>query len=316
MQGSRNAVDTDDTEDERLVGFGFECPSELSCMGERQPPTAFCAFPEFVQNDNLLDEIEEYLGSAFLDGRPALPRKEWSSVVKTAPSSWKELRLQVLKLVELAMLDAQQDTRRFGRILVDLEGEIKARSQASYSAQNSSDLQSSEGQMLEGIQTGPAAAGLSKKSRSRRKKKQAAGTLQAQACPDYEAASDNEPASGRPDVRAEEHDLPNGTCGEESAVERMSTVDTTSTMDTADVQLTQVQRRGDAPQETHGKLRNAWSSWIPSTLMDEFEWAFFQPAWFGAGTRVIVKNTFVDIKVDAEKDRKPRRRRVSRSCNF
>jgi hypothetical protein len=337
MQGARNAADTDDTEDERLVGFGFECPSELSCMGERQPPTAFCAFPEFVQNDNLLDEIEEYLGSAFLDGRPALPRKEWSSVVKTAPSSWKELRLQVLKLVELALLDAQQDTRRFGRILVDLEGEIKARSQASYSAQTSNDLQSSEVQMLEGIQTGPAAAGLSKKSRGRRKKKQAAGSLQAQAGPDCQAPSDNElaidvntdvpsdnelPTMSSPDcqapsdVQTEEHDLPDGTFGEEAAVERMSTVDTTSTTDTANVQLTQVQRRGDAPEETHGKPHNAWSSWIPSTLMDEFEWAFFQPAWFGAGTRVIVKNTFVDIKVDAEKDRKPRRRRVSRSCNF
>lgn len=97
-------------EPDRLTGFVFECPAETDCMGRRLQPIAFTALPELAESQSLFEDLKLQLGSSFLEGRPVLRRSDWAMVVETAPKSWHELQCQALRLVELAVFQAKQDS--------------------------------------------------------------------------------------------------------------------------------------------------------------------------------------------------------------
>lgn len=93
----------------RLAGFEFEAPAERDCLGSLRAPIAIMATEEFAAGENLIQSLEHKLGSSLLTGRPALQRKDWSTVFDVSPSSWEELQDQVYRLVELALFHAERD---------------------------------------------------------------------------------------------------------------------------------------------------------------------------------------------------------------
>ncbi|CAL1130202.1 unnamed protein product [Cladocopium goreaui] len=93
----------------RLAGFEFEAPAERDCLGSLRAPIAIMATEEFAADENLIQSLEHKLGSSLLTGRPALQRKDWSTVFDVSPSCWEELQDQVYRLVELALFHAGRD---------------------------------------------------------------------------------------------------------------------------------------------------------------------------------------------------------------
>lgn len=93
----------------RLAGFEFEAPAERDCLGSLRAPIAIMATEEFAADENLIQSLEHKLGSSLLTGRPALQRKDWSTVFDVSPSCWEELQDQVYRLVELALFHAERD---------------------------------------------------------------------------------------------------------------------------------------------------------------------------------------------------------------
>jgi hypothetical protein len=59
---------------------------------------------------DLFEFLEQELGSAFLQGRPSLHRRDWPLLFREAPHSWSELRCQILKLLELAIAHTEQES--------------------------------------------------------------------------------------------------------------------------------------------------------------------------------------------------------------
>eukprot|EP00434_Breviolum_minutum_P034744 symbB.v1.2.030758.t1/scaffold3501.1/size55241/4 len=120
----------DDVPAPRLTGFEFEAPAERDCLGSLRAPIAIMATEEFAAawqarssgefcakvlklvhcaDEHLLQTLEQTLGSSMLEGRPALQRKDWSTVFDVSPSCWEELQDQVYRLVELAIFHAERD---------------------------------------------------------------------------------------------------------------------------------------------------------------------------------------------------------------
>jgi len=66
----------------------------------------FYARQLLVEKNDFFEFLEEQLGSPFLVGRPALVCKEWLGLFKKTPNTWSEFLCQLLKLLELAVLQA------------------------------------------------------------------------------------------------------------------------------------------------------------------------------------------------------------------
>jgi len=81
----------------------------LECDSKSLEPVAFFAKLEFVEKADFFEHIELRLGRSFLKGRPMLPRRDWPSIFEPRANSWRSFMSQVLELVELAILQAQQD---------------------------------------------------------------------------------------------------------------------------------------------------------------------------------------------------------------
>lgn len=79
---------------------------------EESQEMEFIAKAEFVERADLFNFIEAQLGTSFLKGRPALPREQWYMLFDKMPTSWADFLRQVLKLVELAILDAARSSKR------------------------------------------------------------------------------------------------------------------------------------------------------------------------------------------------------------
>jgi len=96
-------------EPERLKGFAFECPAETDCVGRRQEPIGFAVLPDLAAREDLFEELERRLGSAFLSGRPVLRRNDWVTIAQETPAAWPDLQQQAFKLIELAIFQSHQD---------------------------------------------------------------------------------------------------------------------------------------------------------------------------------------------------------------
>lgn len=66
----------------------------------------FYARKLLVQKNDFFEFLEQQLGSPFLFGRPALMCQDWLGLFKKTPNTWSEFLCQLLKLVELAVLQA------------------------------------------------------------------------------------------------------------------------------------------------------------------------------------------------------------------
>mmetsp|Transcript_106101 Transcript_106101/g.300188 ORF Transcript_106101/g.300188 Transcript_106101/m.300188 type:complete len:591 (+) Transcript_106101:58-1830(+) len=82
-------------------------------------PVAFYAKREFAERDDLFEHIEHRLGDAFLRKRPPLHRRDWPSTLEPTASSWTDFMGQILRLVGLAILQAQSDAGGIARTAVD-----------------------------------------------------------------------------------------------------------------------------------------------------------------------------------------------------
>ena len=79
----------------RLEGFEFEAPAERDCLGGLRKPIAIMATEDFAADEQLLEALERQLGSPFLEGRPALQPKDWSTATRRY-AKWLEVGLQPL----------------------------------------------------------------------------------------------------------------------------------------------------------------------------------------------------------------------------
>jgi len=80
----------------------------MECDADGVRPVAFFAKPSFVERMDLTQYIGGELGGSFLKGRPMIRRQDWSLLFEKTASSWTEFMRQVLRLAELAILDAFQ----------------------------------------------------------------------------------------------------------------------------------------------------------------------------------------------------------------
>jgi hypothetical protein len=69
---------------------------------------AFYAKREFVEDHDLFEFLECRLGSPILSGRPLLQRGDWPSIFEVTPNSWADFMAQILRLIELAVVEAFQ----------------------------------------------------------------------------------------------------------------------------------------------------------------------------------------------------------------
>lgn len=90
-----------------LVLDAFEFDIDVSGEGA-QEPVAFITKLIFVNRENFFDLLEEELDGFLADGRPALRRSQWLNLFDVSPSSWLEFLRQLLRMIELAVLEAFQ----------------------------------------------------------------------------------------------------------------------------------------------------------------------------------------------------------------
>lgn len=95
-----------------LDAFEFDLKPSAHDEDER---SAFITKAIFVERDNFFDLIEEELGGFLADGRPNLRRSQWVNLFDATPSSWMEFLRQVLRLIELALLDAYDQHQQRGQ---------------------------------------------------------------------------------------------------------------------------------------------------------------------------------------------------------
>mmetsp|Transcript_9388 Transcript_9388/g.21344 ORF Transcript_9388/g.21344 Transcript_9388/m.21344 type:complete len:378 (-) Transcript_9388:69-1202(-) len=285
---------------QRLTGFEFECPAELDCYGRQPSPIAFTATEEYAANDGLLEDLQRELGSPLLQGRPALRRQDWLTTFEGSSASWEDLQHRVLRLVELALFQAQQDapaSEGVGGLSPCAQPELEG------GASKESPV--------------AAAKSQSAKRRAAKKRKSAAAAQAAE----QEAAS--APVQGAPELAQEERE-PEAEANEEVDVDKEEAADAAPEADSVAVEESKADTRPpqDAP---HANQRSGWSTWLPSLLRDgtkEWQWVDFQPRWTQgddgeevmlpleptpAGFRAFVKNTFVDV----EPIKQPQRRSLS-----
>lgn len=86
----------------------FDIEGVLGEDGELHP-VAFIVKGAFATREDLVELLEQRLGSPLLEGRPALRREEWASLFEMAPHSWTEFNYQVLCLIEQAVRQAHLD---------------------------------------------------------------------------------------------------------------------------------------------------------------------------------------------------------------
>jgi hypothetical protein len=69
-----------------------------------------------VNDACFFDVIATWLGSPLLKGRSQLPRQQWPTLFENSLNSWSEYVCRILHLVELALLSAEQESRREGYV--------------------------------------------------------------------------------------------------------------------------------------------------------------------------------------------------------
>jgi len=331
---------------ERLKGFAFECPAESDCMGRRPAPTTFCATPDIAGSDTIFEDLKKSLGSALLEGRPVLLRQDWASVAETTPGSWPELQLQALRLVELAIFQAQRDAA----------AEAASAAAAAAAAKAEAELQAG---------VAPASPSKDQRSKKKGKKNKSSATRRADATDASQigAVCLSEPTCGEDPDASLEAEHPDGCNLEEELVEEEHEEEgeeqeeveeggEVEALIAAVVGEDEVRAETEIEPGSNGKAfiasgcgegtssqtsaPRSWTAWLRSVAREdtaEWRWVIFQPSPDAcssadggadsphpgfcqpspAGVRAVVKNTFLDLEHDCGKpDQQPFRK----SCYF
>lgn len=88
--------------------FAIEC---FQTEGGLLRPAALFAKRCFVERSDVFELLERRLDGPFLEGRPALQRKDWPSLLEQGANSWTDFMRQILRLVELSILHIYQDAQ-------------------------------------------------------------------------------------------------------------------------------------------------------------------------------------------------------------
>lgn len=292
----------------------FDVEAEVVGGGVR--PMAFFAKRSFVARDDLFELLERQLGPSPLEGL-APARGEWASLFDATPNTWAGFMRQVLRLVGLAILRAQQSAAKGGQ-----EDTCQVCEGTRLLLGDPCPLC---GEELHAPILGPdVAGGRSSKKRAKRKRGRLPGVAAARAFAGKVRAmehSASEPGSSCPVCEGTRLLLaePCPLCGDETTATPTprSTASCTSRCAHAkgaclDIAAEAQDARSDAEASTptDGRLR-AWPVWRPNGLAGDLsEWSWidrFQveepdariaqdaaPCPF-TGLRAIVRNTFVEI---------------------
>lgn len=276
----------------------------MECSEDGQTPIAFYAKPVFVERDDLIGHLERRLGSPFLTGRLACKPSEWRYLLEPRAKSWSDFMSQILKLVELAILQAHYDAV-VGVSTSDYHKEA---------AEESPDVSTKDSEC----------AGLSKCAKRKARKKQNNVSIREAASVDDSASSNlspeqsenslanrstTAPGSAREPVSLEFESEALASIGEvEGTVDEQSilgaalpTLDESSlkcdwsaagqpidSVGDSAVEL-EVDWSADGPRSTETR----WSAWMPNGLSGvAAEWAWADQHQVA---KAYIKNTFVDV---------------------
>lgn len=89
--------------------FAIEC-----CQTEAGDlrPAALFAKQSFAERGDVFELLERRFDSPFLEGRPALQRRDWASLLGQGANTWSDLMWQILRLVELSIFHVYHDAQK------------------------------------------------------------------------------------------------------------------------------------------------------------------------------------------------------------
>lgn len=96
----------------RKVGVDMFAIEGIVDDDENLREAVFFAKRQFAQRDDIFEFIEGWLGSPPLVGRPFLHPRDWVQLFRASPNSWSDFMIQILMLMELAIVHAQEASVR------------------------------------------------------------------------------------------------------------------------------------------------------------------------------------------------------------
>lgn len=263
-----------DAERERvgMNQFAMECDIR-ACR-----PVVFFAQQTFVERTDFSEYSEQLLGRPFLKVPQGMQRKEWCETLQPNASSWQDFMVQILRLVEFAILHAYYDTK----------------STQCDKAEDENTLAPAE-EVVE--QPTPSAKRRARKNKNKSKSiLDSMEEMSVESSSGRHAVADDEVdvnACGSTDPLLEEEScLKFDWCGEGPPID--------DRMESA-VEL-QVDWSVDGPHPTE-----TWSAWLPNGLNGRCaQWHWVEN--HGVSQRAFLKNTFVETMDSLPEDNRSRTR--------